>query len=220
MGIGSTITSRKAESGGCTMKKFSRLFLVGIFATALFLGYGLAKADDSMAADNQSGDQPAMNADHPDHMDHDGMGKGRIEHLKEKLGLTDDQATQLKEAFKKQEEAIKPLRDQEKIDVDMLQQKVDTKASDSDIKALLDKLKEDHKTVQDAQERSMDKMRTILNPTQQAKWVLSMRDRMGAWGRRGWDHKKDDGKKDGVKKHKKAAQDADAQPTPADAASN
>ena len=197
------------------MKKFSRLFLVGSFATTLFLGYGLAKADEQMAADNQGGDQPAMSADQPDH---DGMGKGRMEHLKEKLGLTDDQATQLKEAFKKQEEAIKPLRDQEKIDVDVLQQKVDTKASDSDIKTLLDKLKEDHKTVQDAQERSMEKMRTILNPTQQAKWVLSMR--RGPWGRGGWDHKKGDGKKDGMKKHKKAAQDADAQPTPADAASN
>ena len=191
------------------MKKFSRLFLVGSFATTLFLGYGLAKADEQMAADNQGGDQPAMSADQPDH---DGMGKGRMEHLKEKLGLTDDQATQLKEAFKKQEEAIKPLRDQEKIDVDVLQQKVDTKASDSDIKTLLDKLKEDHKTVQDAQERSMEKMRTILNPTQQAKWVLSMRDRRGAWGRRGWDKKKDDGNGDGVKKHKKPA----AQPTPSD----
>ena len=202
------------------MKKFSRLFLVGSFATALFLGYGLAKADNSMATDDNGGDQSAMNTDHQNNMDHDGMGKGRIEHLKEKLGLTDDQTTQLKEAFKKQEEAIKPLRDQEKIDVDTLQQKVDIKASDSDIKTLLDKLKEDHKIVQDAQERSMDKMRTILNPTQQAKWVLSMRDRMGAWGRRGWGQKKDDGKKDGVKKHKKAAQGTDAQPTPDTAASN
>ncbi|SRR5665213_3282393 len=190
------------------MEKFSRLFLVGSLATALFLGYGLAKAEDqNQPADDQGGDHPAMQDGN-----HGNWDKDRIEHLKDKLGLTDDQATQLKEAFKKQSEANKPLRDQEKIDIDTLQQKVDQKASDSDIKSLLDKLEKDHKQMQEVQQNSMDKIRTILNPTQQAKWVLSMR--RGLMGRGGWDGKK----KGDWKKHKDG--DTDTKSAPGDAPAN
>ncbi len=187
------------------MKKFSSLFLAGSLATALFLGYGLAKAQDAPAADDQGGDHPAMQGDQG--KDADG-GKDRIEHMKDKLGLTDDQAAKIKEAFMKQKEAIKPLRDQEKIDMDTLQQKVDSKASDADIKALLDKLKADHKLVMDTQERSMDKIRTILNPTQQAQMVLMMmRGPMG----QGWGGMK----KGDWKKHKGGKEDDTANPAPA-----
>lgn len=187
-----------------TMKKFSRLFLVGSLATALFLGYGFAKAENqNQPADNQGGDPAMQEGNHGD------LDNGRIERLKDKLGLTDDQAIQLKEAFKKQAEANKPLRDQEKIDIDTLQQKVDQKDSDSDIKTLLDKLEKDHKQMQEVQQNSMDKIRTILNPTQQAKWVLAMR--RGPMGRGGWDGKK----KDGWKKHKDS--DVDAKSAQSDA---
>lgn len=190
------------------MKKFSRLFLVGSLATALFLGYGLAKAEDQdQPADDQGGDHPAMQDGN-----HGDWGKDRIEHLKHKLGLTDDQTSQLKEAFKKQAEANKPLRDQEKIDIDTLQQKVDEKASASDLKSLLDKLEKDHKQMQEVQQNSMDKIRMILDPIQQAKWVLSMR--RGSMGHGGWDGKK----KGEWKKHKDS--DADAKSAPADVPAN
>jgi Spy/CpxP family protein refolding chaperone len=190
------------------MKKFSRLFLVGSLTTALFLGYGLAKAEDqNQPANDQGGDHPAMQDGN-----HGDWGKDRIEHLKDKLGLTDDQATQLKEAFKKHEEANKPLRDQEKIDIDTLQQKVDQKASDEDLKSLLDKLEKDHKQMQEVQQNSMDKIRMILNPTQQAKWVLSMH--RGPMGRGGWNGKK----KGNWKKNKDS--DADAKSAPLDAPAN
>lgn len=188
------------------MKKFSRLFLVGSLTMALFLGYGLAKAEDqNQPSDDQGGDHPAMQDGN-----HGDWGKDRIEHLKDKLGLTDDQATKLKEAFRKQEEANKPLCDQEKIDIDTLQQKVDQKAPDSDLKSLLDKLEKDHKQMQEVKQNSMDKIRMILDPTQQAKWVLSMR--RGPMSQGGWDGKK----KGDWKKHKKDG-DTDAKPTPADA---
>lgn len=193
------------------MKKLGRLFLTTGLATTLFLGYSLAKAQDQTPpADNQSGDHPAM-------MDGDHGDGDRMEHLTKKLDLTDDQATKLKALFKKNMEANKPLRDQEKIDMDTLQQRVDTKASGSDIKDLLDKLLSDRKQLQAAQDNFMDKIRTILNPTQQAKWVLSMhRGPMdGQWG----------GKKGDWKKHKKdggdnaAAKSApDESTTPASAA--
>jgi Spy/CpxP family protein refolding chaperone len=190
------------------MKKFFRLFLVVSLATVMFLGYGLAKAQDqNPPADDQGGDNPAMQGG--DHGDYGDWGKDRIEHLKDKLGLTDDQAAKLKEAFKKQMEANKPLRDQEKIDMDTLQQKVDTKASDSDIKDALDKLSADHKSMQTAQDNSMDKIREILTPIQQAKWVLTMRHSM-------MDHKWGGKKKGDWKKHKDGGDDAAAQPAPAD----
>lgn len=187
------------------MKSFSRLFLVGSLAAVLFLGYGLAKAQDQNPSDDQGGDHPAMQDGN-----HGDWGKDRIEHLKDKLGLTDDQATQLKEAFKKHEEANKPLRDQERIDFDTLQQKVDTKGSDSDIKDLLDRLDKDHKQMQQVQDNFMEKLRTILTPVQQAKWVLSMH--RGPMGHSGWDGKK----KGNWKKHKRDG-NADAKPAPADA---
>jgi len=190
------------------MKKFFRLFLVGGLATAMFLGYGLAKAQDqNPPADDQGGDHPMMQ-----NVDHGDWGKDRIEHLKDKLGLTDDQAAKLKETFKKQREANKPLRDQEKIDIDTLQQKVDSKASDSDIKDALDKLSADHKSMQAAQDNSMDKIREILTPMQQAKWVLTMRRGM-------MDHKWNGKKKGDWKKNKDGGDDADA-PAPADAPAN
>jgi Spy/CpxP family protein refolding chaperone len=189
------------------MNFFSRFVLVGSLATTMFLGNGIARAQDqNPPAEDQGGDHPMMQGG-----DHGDWGKNRIEHMKEKLGLTDDQATQLKEAFKKHEEANRPLRDQEKIDVDTLQQKVDIKASDSDIKDLLDKLENDHKQMQQVQDNFMDKIRTILNPTQQAKWLL--------WMRRGpWDHKMGGKKKGDWKKHKDGGDGttADATPAPAD----
>jgi len=187
------------------MKKFSRLFLVGGLATAMFLGYGLAKAQDqNPPVDDPSSDHSAMQGGN-----HGDWGKGRMEHLKDKLGLTDDQAAKLKETFKKQMEANKPLRDQEKIDIDTLQQKVDTKASDSDIKDALDKLSADRKSMQAAQDNSMDKIRGILTPIQQAKWVLTMRRGM-------MDHKWDGKKKEDWKKHKDGGDDAATQPAPVD----
>ncbi len=187
------------------MKNISRWFFAGTLATALFLGYGLAKAQDAPPADNTS-DQPAVGADHDKDGDH---GKERMEKMKEKLGLTDAQVVKLKAAMKKQMEANKPLRDQEKIDIDTLQQKVDSKASDSDITAALDKLKEDRKALQEAQERSMEKTRTILTPIQQAKWVLSMGRGMGKWDGK----KKGEWKKDGKDRGDDAAKPApDAAP--------
>lgn len=91
-----------------------------------------------------------------------------------------------------------------------MQQKVDSKASDSDIKTLLDKLKDDRKALQEAQERSMEKIRTILTPTQQAKWVLSMGRGMGKWDGQKKGEWKKDGKDGGDHAAKPAAPDAPA----------
>lgn len=191
------------------MKKSVRLFLNLALASTLFLGYSLVRAQDTNPpAGDQSGDNSAMKSDHGD------WGEKRMDHMKEKLGLTDDQAASLKTVFKKQMEANKPLRDQERIDIDTLRQKVDSKASDSDIKQILDKLKVDRKQLQEAQERSIEKIRSILTPTQQAKWVLMMEH--GLMGRGKWNGKKGDWKKG----HKKDQGSDDAKPDAAQAPSD
>lgn len=174
----------------------SRIWLAGLMAAAL-VGTALTTyADDDQA--------PAGGDNHPgmgQGMDGGRMGGGHMDMMKKKLNLTDDQASKLKDLFKGRMEADKPLRDQMKIDVDTLQQKVDTKASDGDIKKLLDKLDAEQKQMQASREKMKDQLRSILTPTQQAKMVLGMRKMgrgmMDRWkGHHDW---KKDGKKDGAK---------------------
>lgn len=152
------------------MKK--KIWLAGLMAAALAGAAWTAYADDNQAPAG-SDDKPAMGQG----MDPDGgmMGGEHMDKMKEKLGLTDDQASKLKDLFKNQMEANKPLRDQMKIDMDTLQQKVDMKASDGDIKKLLDKLDGEQKQMQASRDKMKDQLRSILTPTQQAKMVLGMR---------------------------------------------
>ena len=181
-----------------------KIWMAG-FLTAALIGaaIGVYAQDDPAPA---GGDSPAMGQG----MDGGMMGGGWIDKAKEKLGLTDDQASKLKDLFKSQMEANKPLRDQMKIDMDTLQQKVDLKASDADVKKLLDKLDGEQKEMQTAHEKMKDQLRSILSPTQQAKMVLGMR-KMGMgmmehWkGHHGW---KKEGKDGGPK-----GGDGDSQPT-------
>jgi Spy/CpxP family protein refolding chaperone len=161
----------------------------------------LLHADEAQPA---AGDPaPEMGKDHG--MEEGAMGMGRLDKMKEKLGLTDSQAAKVKDLFKQQRESNKPLRDQMKIDMDTLQQKVDAKASDSELKDLLDKLQKDRESVESARKKMVDGMRDILTPTQQAKMVLSMkgkgRQMMGKWRhkmKKDNDGNKDDGAGKGI----------------------
>ena len=170
----------------------NKIWLAGIMAATL-AGLTLAvNADDSQAPAGDK-DQPAMGQG----MDGGMMSMGPMSRMKEKLGLSDDQAAKVKDLFKSRMEANKPLRDQMKIDVDTLQQKVDTKASDGDIKKLLDKLDSEQKQMQSSRDKMKDQLRSILTPTQQAKMVLGMR-KMGMGMMQRW------------KGHQGSKKDADA----------
>lgn len=180
------------------MKK--KIWLAGLMAATLAGAVFTAYADDDQASTGGA-DKPGMGRGMDDGMG-GGMMGGHLDRLKEKLSLTDDQVSKLKDLFKGQMEANKPLRDQMKIDIDTLQQKVDMKASDGDIKKLLDKLDTEHKQMTDSREKMKDQLRSILTPTQQAKMVLGMhmrgRGMMNRWkGHNGWkkDGKGADGKK-------------------------
>jgi Spy/CpxP family protein refolding chaperone len=176
------------------MKKWT--VLAG-FLAALTFGFALAvHADDDQAAPGGEKAAPMGDNGGPDDAQ-GGMMGGHFDRMKEKLGLSDGQASKLKELFKKQMADMKPLRDQMKIDMDTLQQKVDTKASDADVKKVLDALSTDRKNMEAGRQKMEDSVREILDPTQQAKLVLSMKDRgremLGKWMGK-WRH---DGKGDG-----------------------
>jgi Spy/CpxP family protein refolding chaperone len=185
------------------MKKVMKGLWVGSLAMSLLASSALVvRADDEKQS---AGDSPAAMGGQGG--DPDGMGGGMMgggaERMKEKLGLSDSQATQLKTLFKKQMEGNKPLRDQMRIDMDTLQQRVDLKASDSDIKKLLDKLEAERKEMDSSREKMKDQLKTILSPTQQAKMVLGMRAKgmqmMGKWMKR---------HKGGMNKEKDSSSDA------------
>ncbi len=146
------------------MKKWT---VWGSLLVALTFGFALsAHADDDPGG--PGGEKPAAMDGNggPDGMQ-GGMMGGHFDKMKEKLGLSDSQASQLKDLFKKQGEDMKPLRDQMKIDMDTLQQKVDAKASDGDVKKVLDALSADRKGMDAARQKMEDSVREILSPTQQ-----------------------------------------------------
>jgi Spy/CpxP family protein refolding chaperone len=119
---------------------------------------------------------------HADDMDK-GMAKGgHGDGMKGMLGLSDDQAKQLKDAREADAKAMKPLMEKMKLDLDSLRVLVDKKASDSDLKDALAGLKADRKAVEEQRAKQMEASAQILTPLQQAKWVINMADHMGRGG--------------------------------------
>ncbi len=176
------------------------MWLAGLMAAVLAGAAWTAYADEDKPAADDNG-QMSMddNGGGPGGMQ-GGMMGGHFDWMKKKLDLSDSQAEKLKDLFKKQMDENKPLRDQMKIDMDTLQQKVDLKASNGEIKKVLDALSTDRKSMEAARQKMEDAVREILDPTQQAKFVLSMKDRgqrmMGKWNGK-WHHDGKDGDKKG-----------------------
>lgn len=157
------------------MKKL--LGWAGLGALSLFLllgGIQLLHADDPSSGDN----------DGPSKLDkgHGWDKGGPMGMWKERMGLTDDQVTKLKDLLKDQREATKTLADQMRVDMDTLKLKIDSKAADDTIKSLLDNLSAEKKKLQAKREDFINQAKQILTPTQQAKFLLAMKDH-GRWGR-------------------------------------
>jgi Spy/CpxP family protein refolding chaperone len=106
--------------------------------------------------------------------EHGAWGKERGEHMKKELGLSDEQAEKFKAARKAQMEAMKPLREKQKLDIDSLRVLVDKKASDKDLSAAIESIKADHKAIEEQEKKHREAMAALLTPMQQAKFILSM----------------------------------------------
>lgn len=198
-------------------------------AVGFFFGTILVVHADDPSAKDDNGSAP-KGSDHGwNKKDWGGMWK-------DKFGLTDSQIQKLKDLMKKHKDETQALTDQIKIDMDTLKLKVDSKASDDEIKTLLDNLLAEKKSMQAKQQSFIDEARTILTPAQQAKFLLKgMVPGMGGWGGHGmWGHRGkmdsgscpmgkggDVGDKGGQWKHKghmKKDGDSSNHSTPADAA--
>jgi Spy/CpxP family protein refolding chaperone len=146
-----------------------KLFKKGGFvfvAAGLFVGLGLsASADENTLKDGEGNTQ--LSEDHA-------WDKGGWEDTcNKKCDLTSDQKTKLKSIFKKQRESTQPLVDQIKVDMATLQQKVDAKAGDEDIKTILVNLDDEKNKLANVRDSFEDKLDNLLTPTQEAKFLLA-----------------------------------------------
>lgn len=98
--------------------------------------------------------------------------------MKEKLGLTDDQAAKLKSAMESHRESMKGLMRQQRDATAKLHDLLEDKASDEKVSAALDSLKAAHKQIAAAHEKLDETLAGFLTPTQRAKMFLGMMARM------------------------------------------
>ncbi len=97
-----------------------------------------------------------------------------FETLKARLVLTDDQGVQLKALLKDNREDCQEIRDKERADRANLREKIESQAGDDAIRLLLDKLSADQKNMELQRRKTEDSARAILNPTQEANFVLHL----------------------------------------------
>jgi hypothetical protein len=95
--------------------------------------------------------------------------------IKEKLGLSDEQASKFRDENKQHHEAMQPLRDKRKGLMKSLEDQVKAEAGDSAIQATLQDLEAVQKEIDTENQRHVDALKAMLNPTQQAKVLLAMR---------------------------------------------
>ncbi|MFI5350583.1 MAG: Spy/CpxP family protein refolding chaperone [Elusimicrobiota bacterium] len=113
----------------------------------------------------------------PEQSEHQDAGK-MADRMKEKLGLTDEQAGKLKDAMKTHGDAMKPIGQQMKDGFKKLGEQIKSKASDADIQASLDSLKTARKAMAEEQEKFHDALAAFLTPTQRAKMLIGAEMRM------------------------------------------
>ena len=127
-----------------------------------------------------AGLSPAAAADAPAEKAKTGAGKPMARkappsipaQLKAKLGLTDDQMSKLNQTLRKNAEDERIQMDQGKLDMDTLVQKLNNNASDSEIGKSLDSVFANQKKMDALRQAKNEDLRSILTPTQMAKFML------------------------------------------------
>jgi Spy/CpxP family protein refolding chaperone len=152
------------------MKK--KFWLVGLFAAVLAGSALTVQAQDHPAPAGDNGSQAVAAGAQPGGWPQGGID---LEKMKGKLALTEDQVSKLKDVLKLQMECERSIRDQMRIDMDILQKKVDSNASGADLKKILDILAADRKAMEANRQKMEDMAREILTPLQQVKMISGMR---------------------------------------------
>lgn len=98
-----------------------------------------------------------------------------IGRLRDRLGLSAEETERMRTAIENRQETVRPLADQLRRSMDRLDRQVRDKASDSDVRATLDRLDETYRSIQDADERFFSDTASFLTPIQQAQLRLELR---------------------------------------------
>lgn len=126
---------------------------------------------------------------------HEGREQEGLANMKEKLGLSEDQAKKLKALQESQGKDMKTLQRKMRDLMAKLEDQVDDKATDSALDATLKELKVAQKEMMAAHEKLQEAREAILTPTQRAKGLLMMRGGHGGGKVDEGEHEHEQGKK-------------------------
>jgi Spy/CpxP family protein refolding chaperone len=106
----------------------------------------------------------------------DDMDSGSAQALtmKDKLGLTDAQVTQLKALVAAEKAEYGPLVKQQLADLKVLGDQIKAKAPDDQVKTTMDRLENGRLAIAAAKTKYIGQAKAILNPTQQGKLLLAV----------------------------------------------
>lgn len=121
--------------------------------------------------------------------DHDGGGRqeSRLERLREKLGISDEQAAKLKAARRATRDATGMARTELKAAMRKLKDQLEDKASEKELAATLERIAAARKAQRAEAEKFEAGLGAILTPIQRAKMLVAMK-RHGGMKRR---HRRD-----------------------------
>lgn len=171
----------------------NKRILTGLALAALVSAPMLRAEDAAPLTDNR----PAADADGG--QEHGGMDMGqRLDKMKAKLGLSDEQVDKLKAIGKDEWGKAKAHRDKMKALIGTLASQVKAKAADAELNATLDSLKAEMRAQQAERDAAMDARQAVLTAQQAAQWALDMAGRMRQ------------GMKDGAKRWKERHKDGQA----------
>ncbi len=88
------------------------------------------------------------------------------------FGLAPTQQKQFDQANKDKAATVKTLREKEQPLIESLRQQVDAKGSDAQISSAFSEVRNNGKSIQEAQEQFLNTVSTFLTPTQEAKLLL------------------------------------------------
>lgn len=117
--------------------------------------------------------------------DHGGDRKeAKLERMREKFGITEEQGAKLKAARRARRDASAASKAEIKAAMTKLNDQLEDKASEKDIAATLEKLSALRKARRAEAEKFEAGMKDILTPTQRAKMLVAMKHRGGKRGMR------------------------------------
>lgn len=116
----------------------------------------------------------------------DKPGKGGkeafVERMKEKFGISEEQAAKLKAAKRARRDADAVIHAEIQAAMRKLSDQIEDKAPEKDLSATLDKIAAARKSMRAEEDKFEAALTSILTPTQRAQMLVAMKGRMGKHG--------------------------------------